>query len=229
MHFEVFGDEGDPELLWVMGWGNKAESRHERWFVDELVDAGYRVHTAEVPTNGTDFQGDYVGPLDVYRGSMGDHRIVSHSTGGLAVAHLRPREPTVYLSPWWGASDDLPWFAELLFKVPTSYPFIPSGEVTPDAIGGLATEEDMTGPDRLSPKWMGTMQSAQADLPPVKPEDHVFYTPEDQIVDPDAIEAHADEDQLHPYEGGHEFFSSENRDRILERVLDAIEDTWDAD
>jgi hypothetical protein len=23
MHFEVFGDEGDPELLWVMGGVNK--------------------------------------------------------------------------------------------------------------------------------------------------------------------------------------------------------------
>jgi hypothetical protein len=134
----------------------------------------------------------------------------------------------VYLSPWWGTGE-FPWYAELLFTVPTSIPFIPSGEVNPDVIGGLATEEDMTGPDRLSPKWMQTMQSAQADLPPIKPEDHVFYTPDDEVVSPAAIEAHASQDQLHPYDGGHEFFASEDRDRILERVLDAIRTTHGVD
>lgn len=99
MQFDAFGDPSDPDLLWVMGWGNRVDSRHERWFVDRLVDAGYRVHAAEVPTNGTDFEADYLAPVRAYRADLGNLRVVSHSTGGLVVAHLEPAEPAVYLSP----------------------------------------------------------------------------------------------------------------------------------
>jgi len=222
MEFEQFGDDADPAVLWVMGWGNTTEGRHERWFVDRMTGAGYGVHAATVPINGTDFRADYVDPLVEYRRGLGDHRIVSHSTGGLAVAHLRPETPAVYLSPWWGLGEGTPWFATLLFRLPVATPFIPA-PVEPAVLGGLATEDDASGPDRLSPAWMRAMTSAQDDLPPIKPEDVVFYSPDDGVVSPRAIEDHASEEQLHPYEGGHEFFASEERDRIGERVLDAID------
>lgn len=222
MEFDVFGNEDDPDVLWVMGWGNRAGSRHERWFVDELVDVGYRVHAAAVPTNGTDFQADYVDPLREYRNGLGEHRIVSHSTGGLAVAHLRPGPPAVYLSPWWGLGEETPWIGTILFKLPIATPVIPA-PVEPSVLGDLATEEDVTAPEKLSPAWMGTITDAQAALPPIKPEDDVFYCPDDEVVSPTAIEAHARQDQLHPYDGGHEFFASAGRDRIVERVLDALD------
>jgi hypothetical protein len=226
MHFEVFGDEADPELLWVMGWGNRADSRHERWFVDRLVEAGYRVHTAEVPTNGTEFEGDYLRPLRTYRGTMGDHRLVSHSTGGLAVAHLQPRTPAVYLSPWWGTPGESSLVERLLFSLPTSLRFVPT-PVETDVLGGLAEEEDVTAPSRLSPGWMRTMTDAQASLPPISDDDVVFYCPDDQVVSPAAIEAHASADQRHAYDGGHEFFACTDREAIVEDVLSAIEGAWD--
>lgn len=223
MEFEVFGDESDPDLLWVMGWGNRADSRHERWFVDELVDAGYRVHTAQVPDNGTDFEAEYVEPVRSYRESIGDHHLVSHSTGGLVVAHLQPAEPVVYLSPWWGMSEGTPTIAKLLFRLPIATPFVPV-PTDPGAIGGLATDEDLVGPDRISPAWIRTIRGAQDALPAIDEDDVVFYSPDDRVVSPAAIEAHAREEQRHPYEGGHEFFASPDRESILEDVLAAIRD-----
>lgn len=222
MEFDAFGADDDPAVLWVMGWGNDPDSRHERWFIDRLVDAGYRVHAATVPTNGTEFRADYVDPVRAYRRELSDHRIVSHSTGGLTVAHLRPSTPAVYLSPFWGVGGETPALARLLFRLPISTPILPA-PVDPELLGGLATESDATAPERLSPAWMATMRSAQADLPPINPEDAVFYSPEDEVVSPSTIEAHARQDQLHPYDGGHEFFASEDRDRIADRVVDAID------
>lgn len=223
MNFEVFGDEDDPDLLWVMGWGNQTDSRHERWFVDGLVDAGFRVHTAEVPTNGTDFDADYLAPVREYRRGFGDHRLVGHSTGGLVVAHLAPDVPAVYLSPWWGLGEETPAVAHLLLRLPVSTPFVPA-TVEPSVLGDIATEADLTAPDRISPAWMRTMQRAHAELPPLKPSDAVFYCPDDRVVSPRAIEDHAREEQLHTYDGGHEFFACEDREAIFERVLAAISD-----
>ena len=39
MQVDAFGEGED--LVWVMGWGNVADSRHERWLIDQFVDAGY--------------------------------------------------------------------------------------------------------------------------------------------------------------------------------------------
>lgn len=221
MQFDRFGHEDGRDLLWVMGWGNRTDSRHERWLIDRLVEAGHRVHAAEVPTNGTDFEADYLAPVRAYREDLGDHRLLSHSTGGLVLAHLQPSTPAVYLSPWWGQGGETPAIADLLFRLPISTPFIPT-PVDPSALGELASQADVTAPARLSPAWMATMRDAQADLPPVSPDDEVFYSPDDEVVSPAAIEAHMDPDQRHPYDGGHEFFASADREAILEDVLDAL-------
>lgn len=223
MDFEVFGEEDDPDLLWVMGWGNRTDSRHERWFVDRLVDAGYRVHAAEIPTNGTDFEADYLAPVVEYREGLGEHELVGHSTGGLVFAHLQPETRVVYLSPWWGVADETPAVADLLFRLPVSTPFLPAN-AEPEVLGGLAIEADQTAPERISPAWMRTMHRAQADLPPLMSEDVVFYCPDDRVVSPSAIEDHAAASQMHTYEGGHEFFACRDRDRIVDRVLAAIRD-----
>jgi len=217
MQVDTFG-EGEP-LLWVMGWGNVADSRHERWLIDQFVDAGYRVHAAELPTNDPDFEGEYVRPVRSYVDDLDDPALVAHSMGGLTTCHVQPDQPVVYLSPWWGMDDsDLPAIAPLLFRIPTTLQFIPNpGD--PSALGDLATEEDDTGPDRISPKWISAMRRAHETLPPIKAEDVVFYTTSDEVVDPDAIEAHASEDQLRPYEGGHELFASSGREEYVEAVL----------
>lgn len=220
MQVDTFG-EGD-DLIWVMGWGNSADSRHERWLIDQFVDAGYRVHAVELPTNGTHFERDYLRPVRVYRADLDDHAVVSHSMGGLVTAHLQPASPAVYLSPFWGFAD-FPTILRPLLYLPVSKPIFPAG-VSPEGIGELATEADATAPKYVSPRWLLAITRAQQALPPLDEDDVVFYTPDDQIVDPKAIESHASEDQLRTYDGGHELFSSADRDRIVERVLDALAD-----
>lgn len=221
MHVETVGS-GDP-LVWVMGWGNRADSRHERWLVDRFADAGYRVHAVELPTNSPDFRGDYVEPVRSYIADRDDPAVVAHSMGGLTTAHVGPDAPVVYLSPWWGTDQgDSGLLARLLFAIPTSYPIIPNPG-SPAALGELATERDSTSPDRISPKWIDAMMRAQESVPPIDADDVVFYTPSDTVVDPGAIEAHASSDQRRTYEGGHELFASAGREEYVEDVLAALD------
>lgn len=215
MKVDIFGD-GDEDLLWVMGFGNRADSRHERWFVDRLAEAGYRVHAAELPTNSAAFEADYLDPVRSYRADLGDHALLCHSMGGLVTAHLQPDQPVVYLSPWWGS--ELPLALRPLLWLPTSLRILPAG-IEPEGLGELATAEDVTAPSRVSPAWLRTMLDAQASLPAIDEADVVFYSPEDPVVDTDAIREHAAEHQLRPYQGGHELFASADRERHVERVL----------
>lgn len=213
---------GDP-LVWVMGWGNVADSRHERWLIDRFVDAGYRVHAVELPTNSPNFRDDYVRPVRSYVADRADAAVVAHSMGGLTTAHVQPDRPVVYLSPWWGTDDsDVGLLGRLLLSVPTSYPFVPNPG-SPEALGDLATEADSTSPDRISPKWIAAMARAQESLPPVDEDDVVFYTPDDAVVDPDAIEAHTSADQRRTYDGGHELFASAGREEYAEDVLAVLD------
>lgn len=220
MNVDTFGS-GD-ELVWVMGWGNRADSRHERWFIDKLADEGYRVHAIELPTNDPDFEGEYVAPVREYLEDVGEGPVLAHSMGGLTTAHVQPDRPVVYLSPWWGMQP-VPSVARLLFKIPTAVRFIPMG-FDPKALGELAEEQDKTAPDRISPAWIRAMRDAQGRLPPIDEADVVFYSERDQIVDPGAIVDHVDSDQLREYDGGHELFSSADREEYVERVITELED-----
>jgi len=220
MQVDAFGTGRD--LAWVMGWGNVVDSRHERWFVDQLVDAGYRVHAVELPTTTADFRRDCVDPVREYLDGLDAHAVLAHSMGGLALLHADPDPEAVYLSPWWGMHD-LPIVVEPLLALPIATPFLPIS-ADPGDLGGLATEEDATGPGRVAPKWIQTIRAHQRSLPALDPADHVFYTPDDQVVDPRAIEAHAPESQRTAYEGGHELFASERRDEYVQWVLDELPD-----
>lgn len=217
MKVDIFGDGDD--LLWVMGLGNQADSRHERWLIDRLVDAGYRVHAAELPTNDPDFTAGYVQPVDSYLADLDDPAVVTHSMGGLVTVHVGPDRPVLYLSPWWGT--DLPPLARPLLRIPTTRRIIPSG-ISPDGVGELATAEDVTAPGRLSPAWLRAMVDAQDALPPLEQDDFVLYSPDDETVSVDAIRAHAGPDQRETYEGGHELFASADRESHVERLVDRL-------
>jgi len=219
MKVDTFGDGDD--LLWVMGFGNEVESRHERWFVDYLVESGYRVHAIELPTNDPDFEGSYVRPVGSYLGDLEDPVVAAHSMGGLVTAYLRPEARVAYLSPWWGT--DLPTSLRLLLGLPTTLRVLPSG-VSADGLGDLATEADATAPGRVSPAWLRAMVRAQSALPAIDPDDTVFYSPDDEVVSVEAIRDHADPDRLETYEGGHELFASEGREAHAERVVEAVAD-----
>jgi len=220
MQVDAFGEGED--LVWVMGWGNVADSRHERWLIDRFVDAGYRVHAVELPTTTPDFERDCVAPVREYLADLDDPALVAHSMGGLALAHVDPEGPAVYLSPWWGMHD-LPVVVEPLMWLPIATPCIPvPGD--PSELGELATEEDDTGPSKIAPKWIRTVRRHQRSLPALDPDDRVFYAPDDRVVDPDAIEAHATAEQRRAYDGGHELFASSGRETYVQWVLDALPD-----
>lgn len=227
MQVDTFGEGYD--LVWVMGWGNVVDSRHERWLVDQLVDAGYRVHAVELPTTTPDFQRDCVAPVREYLDELGadgggdepgEYAVLAHSMGGLALAHADPDPKAVYLSPWWGMHD-VPIILEPLLALPIARPFLPFS-VPPEDLGGLATSEDATAPTRIAPKWIQTIRAAQRSLPALDADDHVFYAPDDEVVDPRAIEQYAPEAQRTTYDGGHELFASANRDEYLPWLLDEL-------
>ncbi|WP_227133738.1 alpha/beta fold hydrolase [Halorubellus salinus] len=225
MQVDTFGEGRD--LVWVMGWGNVVDSRHERWFVDRLVDADYRVHALELPTTTPDFQRDCVAPVREYLDDLAtsedatdEYAVLAHSMGGLALAHADPDPKAVYLSPWWGMHD-VPIVLEPLLALPVTRPILPF-TVAPEDLGELATSEDATAPSRIAPKWIQTIRAAQRSLPALDDADHVFYTPDDDVVDPRAIEQHAPESQRTTYDGGHELFSSEGRDEYVQWVLEEL-------
>lgn len=227
MQVDTFGEGYD--LVWVMGWGNVVDSRHERWLVDQLVDADYRVHALELPTTTPDFQRDCVAPVREYLDDLAtdddadatdDYAVLAHSMGGLALAHADPDPKGVYLSPWWGMHD-VPIFLEPLLALPVARPILPFA-VAPEDLGDLATSEDATAPTRIAPKWIQTVRAAQRSLPTLDDADHVFYAPDDAVVDPRAIERHARESQRTTYDGGHELFSSKGRDEYVQWVLEEL-------
>jgi alpha-beta hydrolase superfamily lysophospholipase len=225
MQVDTFGSGMD--LVWVMGWGNVVDSRHERWLVDQLVDAGYRVHAIELPTTTPDFRRDCVAPVREYlddldanddAGADEDaYAVLAHSMGGLALLHADPDPKAVYLSPWWGMHD-LPIVLEPLLALPIATPVLPYAS-DPSALGSLATSEDDTGPDRIAPKWIQTVRDHQRSLSPLDADDYVFYAPDDEVVDPAAIERHAPDSQRTTYDGGHELFASAGRDEYVQWVL----------
>jgi len=116
---------------------------------------------------------------------------------------------------------DLPIVLEPLLALPIARPILPYSS-NPGVLGSLATSEDDTGPDRIAPKWIQTVRDAQRSLPALKETDHVFYAPDDEVVDPNAIERHAPESQRTTYDGGHELFSSAGRDEYVEWVIDEL-------
>lgn len=106
MEFHEFGDENDPNLVFVLGWGNRVDEPDVEWFVDRLVDAGYHVHAAELPDECENFERDYLDPLVDLLAGLDSCLLLSHSTGGLVTAHLPVATPQVYLSPFWGWDDE---------------------------------------------------------------------------------------------------------------------------
>lgn len=217
---DTFGSADENPLVWVMGFGNEADSRHERWLIDQFVDAGYRVHAVELPTNDTDFEGGYLGPVRELVTELDDPVLVAHSMGGLVTAHLQPTHPVVYLSPWWGM--DIPAPLRPILHFPTTLRVLPAG-IDAGVLGELAEPGDSTAPARLSPAWLRAMVDAQSSMPPIDEDAPVFYTPDDELLSVAAIRERTVPDQRHPYEGGHESFSSRNRDEIADRIITALD------
>mgnify|MGYP000072968651 FL=1 len=221
------GTDGD-ELLFVLGWGNKPTHEHVAWLLTRLLESDYRVHAVTIPTNVWDFDDQYLAPLDDYVREHDFDVVLSHSTGGLIAEHLARNHGlrNVFLSPWWGVETDglLDRAALAVFeRLPTARRLY-DPELDVEAIGALkSAAEAETGPSGLSPAFLATIRDAQSRLGSFDNEDAVFYTPDDQVVDPAAIEARAPPSNRRQYEGGHEFFASPGRESVLEDVLGALD------
>lgn len=225
MEFATYGEGED--LLFLMGWGNRLDGDNERWFIDQFVDAGYRVHAAQLPTNIADFEREYLEPVREYRNgnALQLAPVLSHSTGGLISAYLRP-DSAVYCSPWWGfygvklRDTQL----SLVSKLPTARPLIPI-DFERSEVGGLVTEGQWADlPKRVSPAFIREIRDAQDAMP--VPQDHarVFCSLRDTVVGIDAIGDAVDPEQVTLFDGGHEPFSSTDRDAITAQVIDAVDD-----
>lgn len=225
MEFHRFGDDADPTVFFVMGWGNRVMHPTVDWFIDRIVDAGFEVHAAEIPDNGTDFERDYLDPVTEYaREHLDAFRLLSHSTGGLVAAHLPADGPRVYLSPFWGLNTEgvSGVIMRVLMKLPTDRQFLGS-DIDGDLLGAHKDPEVVrTSIPGASPAWLRTMADAHASLPEFREGSRVFCSLSDRVVDVRAIGDHAPADAITLFDGGHELFAVEGREAYTDQVIAAL-------
>lgn len=217
-------ETGEEGLLFVMGWGNRLEGENERWFIDRLADAGYRVHAIRLPTDIVDFDREYRRPVQRYFDAHEPSAIVGHSLGGLVAAHLDADAPRVYLSPWWGIHGlkHLGWQSVVVPRLPIRARVL-SINTSREEIGARVTDEQWAAlPKRISPAFIAEVHRAQNDRPPIGDDAVVFCSLRDTVVGLRAIGEAATREQIRLYDGGHELFSSARRRTATREVLAAL-------
>jgi len=104
MRHRIFNEDGDEELVFVMGWGNRWTHENVSWLVGQLTEAGYRVHAFELPTNIDDFKADWLEPVAEYVRDLEEYQLLGHSAGALVAQAPDGADNHVYLGPWWGTA-----------------------------------------------------------------------------------------------------------------------------
>lgn len=226
MRFDRFGDESDPPLLFVLGWGNRPDHAPVRWLLDRLTDDDWHVHTATLPVHVTDVQTEWVRPVEDYTTDLQEPAVLAHSAGGLTVAHADlAARTTTFLSPWWGypPATDGP-LLDIVSKLPVDVRLLPSGIDDTDLLGEHATDRQLAdGPDYVSPAFLRATRRAHRTLPPIDESAVCFCSLSDRVVSTRAIGDRMPSDRLAVYDGGHELFSSRCRDDRLDDVLATVE------
>lgn len=221
METDCIGDGED--MLFIMGWGNRVDGTNERWFATRLADEGYAVTLVELPTNPTDFERDYLAPVEAVADGLEDPTVVSHSTGGLVSAHVEPERP-LYVSPWWAFSGEkhretlLEWGS----KLPLSKPFVPI-DFDREEVGSRVTDRGWARlPKYVSPAFIREIRDAQASMPPISERAHVCCSLRDTVVGLHGIGERVPADRIHLYDGGHEPFSAADREAAVSVVTSAL-------
>lgn len=228
MRVTTDGPEDGAALVWILGWGNRFSHGNVEWLRGQFADAGYHVHTFQIPDVISDFRGEYVEPIQKYLADIESFRLVGHSTGGLIAPYLDGATTTTYLSPWWGFPEGSLGLdravLSLLAKIPTRRKILFSGRSERAAIGELATDAQMADGDPwAAPTFFREALWAHEHRPAIDPEATVFCTPRDPVVSVRAIAEAVSLDQIVFYEGGHEWFSSPCRETQLDTLLSAVE------
>ncbi|WP_257299586.1 alpha/beta hydrolase [Haloarchaeobius sp. FL176] len=230
MQSQVTNEDGASDLVFVLGWGNRHEHENVDWMVRQFADAGYRVHTLQIPVFPDDFGADYLGPVRSYCADLDEFRLAGHSTGGLIAAYLDGAETTTYLSPWWDFPPESKGaLFSLVGKLGLDAKFIPSGVGDRRAIGELTTDRQLADiPEKVSPRFVREASRGHRNRPEIDDDAVVFCSLRDQVVSVRAIGEAVDADQVRVYEGGHELFSSRRRDEYVEQLLAAVDGGLDA-
>jgi pimeloyl-ACP methyl ester carboxylesterase len=230
MQPRVTNEDGESDLVFVLGWGNRHDHENVDWLVGRFADAGYRVHTLQIPVFPDDFEADYVEPVRSYVADLDDYRLAGHSTGGLIAAYLDGAETTTYLSPWWDFPPESKGaLFSLVAKLGLGTKIIPSGVDDRRAIGELTTDRQLADiPEKVSPRFIREASRGHRNRPAIDDDAVVFCSLRDEVVSVRAIGEAADADQVRVYEGGHELFSSRRRDEYVEDVLAAVDRGLDA-
>ncbi len=225
MRTRIFNEDGEEDLVFVMGWGNRWTHDNVRWLIDHLEDADYRVHVFELPTNIEDFKADWLEPIAEYVVDLEGYQLLAHSAGALVAQAIDGADNHVYLSPWWGYSlHRSRQLLDVLEEIPTTLPFIPVGIADRDAIGQRATDHQLeTGPRWISPAFIRETRRAQADHLLIDHDAVVFCSLADPVIDLGAIGRRVPAEHIVPYDGGHELFSSKHRDRYIDLLLAVLE------
>lgn len=224
MDSRTFNTSGSPTMLFVMGFGNRLAGANERWAIDRLTDAGYRVHAVELPTDIVDFEQAYRRPVQAIHDEVEPAVVLSHSLGGLVTAHLETPAHAVYLSPWWGIYEGKVsgWERWLVPRLPIEARILPSKTRREEVGAQLPAEDWDQVPKRLSPVFMTEIYRAQQTRPPLGEDAVVFVSLEDTIISLQAVGAAVGADQIHLYEGGHQLFSTNDRQEAIEAVLGVL-------
>lgn len=210
------------DLVFVMGWGNRLDGENERWFLEQLA-ADYRVHAFEIPTNGTDFERDYLAPVETYVADLSDPVFCSHSTGGLVVGHLDP-DRAVYVSPWWSFYGEKlrgPVF-EYGTRLPVERPFVPIDFARGEVGVRVSDEAWERLPKTVSPAFVREIRAAQETMPDPSGDVRVCCSLRDTVVGLQGIGERVTPERVRLYDGEHEPFSAADRVAACEVVTAAL-------
>ncbi|WP_049901340.1 alpha/beta fold hydrolase [Natrinema sp. J7-1] len=225
MRHRIFNEDGDEDLVFVMGWGNRWTHENVSWLIGQLTDAGYRVHAFELPTNIDDFKADWLEPIAEYVRDLGAYQLLGHSAGALIAQALDGADNHVYLSPWWGYGENFPEpLLDAVSTLPTTFPCLPIGDLDEDALGERTTDHQIeTTPSWVSPAFVRETRRAQDELLTIDHDAVVFCSLRDPVVSLRPIGERVPAEHVVLYNGGHELFSSAARDHYVDRLLAALE------
>ncbi|ARS90646.1 alpha/beta hydrolase [Natrarchaeobaculum aegyptiacum] len=226
MRHRIFNEDGDEDLVFVMGWGNRWTHENVSWLIGRLTEADYRVHAFELPTNIADFRADWLEPVAEYVPDLEGYQLLGHSAGALVGQALDGAENHVYLSPFWGYGDRFFEPAlEAVSKIPTTFPCLPVGDWDETVVGQKATAHQLaTQPQWVSPTFVRETRDAQQRLLTIDHDAVVFCSLRDPLIDHRPIGERVPAEHVVLYNGGHELFSSTGRDRYVDLLLESLEE-----